>query len=145
MLPGNLGYLRFDGFFPLKDGGHDTADAAMTFLQRTSALIIDLRANRGGDPAVGELLIGYLFDKRVHFGDFLSRPDGSKTENWISPHSLGARYEGDVYILVSKDTISAAEGFAMTCKASAGPSSLVNAQLEQPTRLSIIVSASISR
>jgi C-terminal processing protease CtpA/Prc len=112
VLPGNLGYLRFDGFFPLKDGGQDTADAAMTFLQRTSALIIDLRTNRGGDPAVGELLIGYLFDKRVHLGDFLSRPDSSKTENWVSPHSLGARYAGDVYILVSKDTISAAEGFA---------------------------------
>jgi retinol-binding protein 3 len=112
VLPGNLGYLRFDGFFPLEDDGRDTADAAMAFIQHTSALIIDLRANRGGDPAVGAVLMSYLFDKPVHFGDFLSRPDGAKTENWVSPHTTGARYAGDVYILVSADTISAAEGFA---------------------------------
>lgn len=79
ILPGNVGYLRFDGFFPLKDGGRDTADTVMAFLQRTNALIIDLRANRGGDPAVGAVLMGYLFDKPVHFGDFLSIPDGAKT------------------------------------------------------------------
>lgn len=112
ILPGNIGYLRFDGFFPLKDGGRDTVDGAMAFLQRTSALIIDLRANRGGDPAVGAVLMGYLFDKPVHFGDFLSKADTSKTENWVAPHIAGNRYAGDVYILVSADTISAAEGFA---------------------------------
>jgi C-terminal processing protease CtpA/Prc len=42
-------------------------------LQITSALIIDLRANRGGDPEVGLVLMGYLFDKPVHLGDFLSK------------------------------------------------------------------------
>ncbi|MBV9302494.1 MAG: S41 family peptidase [Acidobacteriaceae bacterium] len=112
VFPGNIGYLRFDGFFPLKDGGRDTADAAMAFLQHTSALIIDLRQNRGGDPAVGLIILGYLFDERVHLGDFLSRPDDSKNENIVSPHSPGARYSGDVYVLVSRETISAAEGFA---------------------------------
>lgn len=45
VLPGNVGYLRFDGFFPLQDGGRDTAESAMAFLQHTSALIIDLRAS----------------------------------------------------------------------------------------------------
>jgi len=116
VLPGNLGYLRFDGFFPLKDGGSETAEGAMAFLQHTSALIIDLRANRGGDPAVGAVLMGYLFEKPVHLGDFLSRSDGSKTENRVSPHTAGARYSGDVYLLVSGGTISAAEGFAYDLK-----------------------------
>ena len=92
--------------------GRNTADTAMAFLQHTSALIIDLRQNRGGDPAVGSVLMGYLFDKPVHLGDFLSRPDDSKTENIVSPHASGARYVGDVYVLVSRETISAAEGFA---------------------------------
>jgi C-terminal processing protease CtpA/Prc len=110
ILLGNIGYLRFDGFFPLKDGGRDTADAAMAFLQRTSSLIIDLRANRGGDPAVGAVLMSNLFDKPVHLGDFLSRLDRSKTENSILPRTVRAGYAGDVYILVSADTISAAEG-----------------------------------
>lgn len=112
VLPGNLGYLRFDGFFPLKDGGRDTADAAKAFLKHTGALIIDLRRNRGGDPAVGVVLEEHLFDKPVHFGDFFSRPEHSKSENVISPNAAGKRYAGDVYVLVSGDTISAAEGFA---------------------------------
>lgn len=56
--------------------------------------------------------MGYLFEKPVHLGDFLSRSDASKTENRVSPHTAGARYGGDVYLLVSGDTISAAEGFA---------------------------------
>jgi C-terminal processing protease CtpA/Prc len=116
ILPGNLGYLRFDGFFPLKDGGCETADSAMTFLGHTSALIIDLRANRGGDPEIGLVVMGYLFDKPVHLGDFLSRPDGSRIENRISPHNSGTKYSGDVYVLVSGDTISAAEGFAYDLK-----------------------------
>jgi len=116
ILPGNLGYLRFDGFFPLKDGGRDTVDSAMAFLQHTNALIIDLRANRGGDPAVGTVLMGYLFAKPTHLGDFLSRPNGSKTENCVQPHTLGSKYNGDVYILVSSETISAAEGFAYDLK-----------------------------
>jgi retinol-binding protein 3 len=112
ILTGNIGYLRFDGFFPLKDGGEETADSAMTFLQHTSALVIDVRENRGGDPAIGKVIMSYLFDKPTHLGDFINRPDGSKTENWIAPHSSGARYAGDVYVLVSAMTISAAEGFA---------------------------------
>jgi len=114
--PGNLGYLRFDGFFPLKDGGRETADSAIAFLQHTSALIIDLRTNRGGDPAIGMVLMGYLFDKPLHLGDFLSRPDGAKTENWITPQTAGTKYSGDVYVLVSGETISAAEGFAYDLK-----------------------------
>jgi retinol-binding protein 3 len=116
VLPGNLGYLRFDGFFPVKDGGRETADSAMAFLKHTNALIIDLRANRGGDPAIGMALMGYLFDAPVHLGDFLSRPDGAKTENWITPQTAGTKYSGDVYILVSDETISAAEGFAYDLK-----------------------------
>jgi len=56
--------------------------------------------------------MGYLFDKPVHLGDFLFRPDDSKTEIWIHPHTAGARYSGDVYVLVSGDTISAPEAFA---------------------------------
>ena len=112
VLAGNIGYLRFDGFFPLKDGGRETADSAMAFLQHANALIIDLRENRGGDPAVGKVIMSYLFDQPVHLGEFLDRSNGSKTENSITPHTSGAKYAGDVYILVSSETISAAEEFA---------------------------------
>jgi C-terminal processing protease CtpA/Prc len=112
VLPGNVGYLRFDGFFHLEFGGRETVAAAMAFLDGTSALIIDLRENRGGAPDVGAIIMGYLFDKPTHLSDLLSRPDDSKTEVWIQPHQAGKKYQGDVYVLTSRETISAAEGFA---------------------------------
>ena len=84
----------------------------MKFLGGTSALIIDLRENRGGAPEVGMIIIGYLFEKPTHLSDFFSRPDNLRTETWIPPHQVGHKYEGDLFILTSKDTVSAAEGFA---------------------------------
>jgi hypothetical protein len=112
VLPGNVGYLRFDGFFHLEFGGRETIAAAMAFLAGTSALIIDLRENRGGAPDVGTIIEGYLFDRPTHLSDFFSRPDNRKTEVWIQPHQAGKKYEGDVYVLTSRETISAVEGFA---------------------------------
>jgi retinol-binding protein 3 len=112
ILPGNIGYLKFDGFFHLEFGGRETVEAAMAFLGGTNALIIDLRENRGGAPDVGSLIMGYLFDKPTHLSDFFSRPENSRTATWISPRQVGRKYDGDVYILTSKETISAAEGFA---------------------------------
>jgi C-terminal processing protease CtpA/Prc len=112
VLAGNVGYLRFDGFFHLEYGGRETVAAAMAFLDSTSVLIIDLRENRGGAPDVGTIIMSYLLDKPTHLSEFVSRPDNLKTEVWIQPHQSGKKYEGDVYVLTSKDTISAAEGFA---------------------------------
>src|SRR5262245_58967377 len=43
-LPGNIGYLRLDGFMD-PEAAAVPAAAAMTFLQNTDALILDLRYN----------------------------------------------------------------------------------------------------
>src|SRR5205085_3772593 len=50
-LPGNVGYLDLRGFNPAQFAA-DTGAAAMNFLANTDALIIDLRRNGGGDPAM---------------------------------------------------------------------------------------------
>ena len=54
-LPGNIGYLDFRAFYPPEFAG-DVTIAAMNFLAHTSALIIDLRKNGGGDPALVDLI-----------------------------------------------------------------------------------------
>ena len=60
-LPGNVGYLDLRGFMSAQSGG-ETVVAAMNFLANTDALIVDLRRNGGGDPAMVALISSYLFD-----------------------------------------------------------------------------------
>jgi len=50
-LPGNIGYLDLRSFSNPALGG-DTAVAAMNFLANSAAIIVDLRNNRCGSPAI---------------------------------------------------------------------------------------------
>jgi hypothetical protein len=112
-LEGNIGYLELRGFQRAEFGG-DTAAAAMNFLAHTDALIIDLRENGGGAPDMVALLASYaLGPEPVHLFDVYYRPDDTTRQWWSLPHVPGKRY-GDkpVYVLTSRRTFSAAEGFA---------------------------------
>lgn len=64
-LPGNVGHLDLRGFSPSEIGG-PTAIAAMNFLANSSAVIIDLRQNGGGEPSMIQLITSYLFVASVH-------------------------------------------------------------------------------
>jgi C-terminal processing protease CtpA/Prc len=111
ILDGNIGYVRFDGFFPAGDAG-DTATAAMNFVAGTDALIFDLRANHGGDPTMVQLLLGYLFDEPVRFNDFVLRDTTKTQQYWSNAWVPGKRYlDKPVYVLTSKETFSCAEEF----------------------------------
>ncbi len=116
-LPGNIGYIKQDGFYP-SEGGEETVAAAMNFVHNTGALIFDLRENGGGEPGMVGLISSYLFgDKPVHLNDLYWR-EGSRTEEfWTNPKVLGKKYvDKDVYILTSNDTFSAAEEFSNNLK-----------------------------
>ncbi len=112
-LRGNIGYLELYGFEPPEFAG-DTLAAALTFLQHTHALILDVRHNRGGSPAMVALLCSYLFPAYppIHLNDFYWRPDDSVRQWWTVPHVTGPRYHRPVYVLISQETFSAAEEFA---------------------------------
>jgi retinol-binding protein 3 len=116
-LPGNIGYLDLRGFIGPEQGG-ETAATAMNFLSNTDALIIDLRKNGGGSPAMVALLCSYLFDSEpVHLNDLYWRADNSTHQWWTLPFVPGKRYIGkDVYILTSQRTFSAAEEFTYNLK-----------------------------
>jgi retinol-binding protein 3 len=116
-LPGNVGYLELRGFIGPEFAG-ETAAAAMNFLANTDSLIIDLRKNGGGSPAMVALLCSYLFGSEpVHLNDLYWRA-GNRTEQWWTlPSVPGKRYTGkDVYVLTSNDTFSAAEEFTYNLK-----------------------------
>lgn len=116
-LSGNIGYIDLRGFFDPEAGG-DTVASTMAFLANTDSLIIDLRHNGGGDPAMVQLICTYFFDgEPVHLNDLYFRPDDSTRQYWTLPHVPGKRYVGkDIYLLTSKSTFSGAEEFSYNLK-----------------------------
>jgi hypothetical protein len=117
-LPGNIGYLDLRGFVDTEFGS-ETAANAMSYLSNSDALIIDLRRNGGGSPAMVALISSYLFGAEpVHLNDLYWREGDSTHQWWTLPHVPGKRF-GDkkpVYVLTSKRTFSAAEEFTYNLK-----------------------------
>jgi retinol-binding protein 3 len=116
-LPGNIGYLDLRGFSGLPEAS-ETAVAAMNLLANTDALIVDLRKNGGGSPAMIGLITSYLFEDPVHLNDFYWRETDETRQFWTSPHVQGRRYGKDkpVYVLTANRTFSAAEEFTYNLK-----------------------------
>ncbi|MDX8035553.1 S41 family peptidase [Lentzea sp. BCCO 10_0856] len=109
-LKGNVGLLEFN---LLHDAEIATPAviAAMNLIAHTDALIIDLRANGGGDPNTVALICSYLFDEEVHLNDIYNRPDDTTRQFWTLPHVPGPKFGGKkpIYVLTSARTFSGAE------------------------------------
>jgi C-terminal processing protease CtpA/Prc len=109
-LPGNVGYLEIRNFM-LPDAVDKPMAAAMNFLARTDALILDLRRNGGGSPRGVAVVCSYFFgEEPVHLNSLYWRK-GDRTEDFFTLRSVpGKRYLGkDVYVLTSSRTFSGAE------------------------------------
>ena len=116
-LEGNVGYVKFDAFLDVDDCGA-TASAAMNFVAGSRALIIDLRDNGGGSPAMVNYIASYLFGSRTHLNDIWTRRTGSTEEFWTRDVP-GRKFGGDkpVYVLTSSHTFSGGEEFTYDLKA----------------------------
>jgi C-terminal processing protease CtpA/Prc len=116
-LRGNLGYIEFLNFADEELGG-DTVAAAMNFVNGTDALIIDMRSNGGGNPAMVALVCSYLFGAEpVHLNDLYWREGDRTDEFWTRKQVPGKRYlNKDVYVLTSNRTFSGAEEFTYNLK-----------------------------
>jgi retinol-binding protein 3 len=112
-LEGNVGYIEITGV-PEPAILKGTAAAAMTFVSHTSALIIDLRRNRGGDPGGVGYLMSYFLPGRVHVYDMLSRKPEDKLQVFTEADVPGPRYAANkpLFVLTSKDTYSGGEALA---------------------------------
>lgn len=115
-LSGNIGYINLRTFYPPDLGAGEVAVHAMNFFSNSRALIIDLRENTGGEPEMVQFLTTYFFPEEK--GTFLLnrvywRPTDHYDEFWTFPYVPGKRLEDiDIFILISKNTVSAAEEFA---------------------------------
>ena len=113
IMSGNVGYLELRSFVDL-NLSKETAAAAMNFLANTDAVIIDLRHNPGGFINVEIFLASYFYG--VDPVELLSRyhREGDVTvRDWTLREVPGKRLPyTDLYILTSRETGSAGEGFS---------------------------------
>ena len=116
ILPGNVGYLKFNSFMDASVAGPTTI-AAMNFLAYTDALIIDLTENGGGSPSLIQLITTYFFEEPRHLNSFYIR-EGERTKQfWTLTYVPGERMtETNLYILTSQYTFSGAEEFTYNLK-----------------------------
>jgi len=116
IMPGNVGYLKLDGFNEATWAGA-TAIAAMNFLANCGAIIIDLRENGGGSPSMIQLISSYFFNEPKHLNSFYIRKEDTTMQFWTQAYVQGPRMaDADIYILTSSYTFSAAEEFTYNLK-----------------------------
>ncbi|MBC9915086.1 S41 family peptidase [Chitinophaga varians] len=110
ILPGTVGYIRLSEI-NLSPNSVDVLKAAMTFVQHTKALILDLRDNGGGGSAIGMVVEGYFVKDGTPLLEVKSR-DGKNEVMKAATLSDTKPYEKPLYILVNNRTASAAEAIA---------------------------------
>ncbi|MGZ3692419.1 MAG: S41 family peptidase, partial [Pseudobdellovibrio sp.] len=127
ILENNIGYLRIDGFSGSKMP--DLLTQAMTRLQGTNALLIDVRFNGGGDQS-GNTILSFLADHNIirykHrsvYSDYLlaMRPEIAFDYDYVSGKfteladrnvkSNGVTYRKPVAVLISPNCFSACDTF----------------------------------
>lgn len=116
ILPGNIGYLKFD-FFGDPNVCGPTLVAAMGFLAHVDAIIYDMRENGGGDPKMVAMACTWLFDKPTHLNDLYDRKEDKTTQYWTLPYVPGTLLpDKPAFVLTSARTFSGAEEFTYDLK-----------------------------
>ncbi len=118
--PGNIGYIDLRSFAGFEFGksdqpGRQAMEAALQLVSASDALIIDLRNNGGGSPAMVGYLSSAFTPKGADIYNTFHYRNGTASEaptDWYAK----PRLDTPLYILVNARTGSAAEAFAYTMK-----------------------------
>ena len=109
----SIGYLQLNTFSGNKETKSNIIKA-MESIASSDVLIIDLRKNTGGDPNMVALLSSYFVEDNTRLWSNLDR-EGEQVIEVRSKNNKN-KFSGDLYILTSFETYSAAEAFAYTMK-----------------------------
>ena len=121
ILPGSIGYIDLRSFADFSFGKPDeparkAMEAALTLVSNADAVIIDLRNNGGGSPAmVGYLVSAFTPPGANIYNEFHQR-DSSDSERPEESYPK-PRLDVPLYVLISGRTGSAAESTAYTLQA----------------------------
>ena len=120
ILPGNIGYLKFNYFPPGSDEQARTKYGnVFTYFKSASAIIIDLIDNFGGNTQMEAYLCSYFFSGPPrHLWDGYYRPGDTIYKFYTEKDLDGIRHPDiPVYVLTSSGTFSAGEAFAYDLQA----------------------------
>jgi carboxyl-terminal processing protease len=109
-LEGNIGYIRFNSFYPGLDG---LACPAIERMSDAAGLIIDLRGNPGGVFPVRRAICESLVDERTPFWRYRRRPEVETV--YLNPSDRA--YTGPLVFLVDCMSASSSEETAGGMKA----------------------------
>ncbi|KAJ8361399.1 hypothetical protein SKAU_G00179240 [Synaphobranchus kaupii] len=119
ILPGNIGYVRFDGFAEvslLVESRPQVIRKVLDSIGGTENLIVDLCSNTGGPSEAVPLLLSYFHDPSppTHFYTTYSRVGNTTAEFHTLPSTIGTPYgsKKGIYILTSHYTATSAEEFS---------------------------------
>lgn len=115
IMPGNIGYVRWDGFVGHTKEAQPTYDAAFKFVSNTKAIIIDMRYNGGGSPETVNAILDYFFDKKLPMNHIIDHRHDT-VKNYTDPAETTFKLNMPVYILTGKRTFSGAEDFTYAMK-----------------------------
>ena len=117
ILEENIGYMSVRSVMYSLEAV-EAVTVALKFLEHADALIIDLRENRGGDPAYMAYVLSYFFEKPTHINSIYWR-DRDRTDEFWTKESVPGKKLVDLplYVLVSGRTFSGAEEFAYDLQA----------------------------
>jgi carboxyl-terminal processing protease len=124
--PQNIAYLKIDNFDDFSNNDVKATQEVMELftpiIKGSKGLIIDLRFSMGGSDLVSNKILSYLIGKELLLGGKqFKTPDGfsSLQEIIISPSKF-VNYTGDIVVLTSQQTPSAAEAFLLGLQARDG-------------------------
>lgn len=121
VLPGGVGYVDMRQFANFEFGepgepARQAVDAVLTLLTASDAVIIDLRENGGGSPAMVGYLVSAFTPKDAKIYNVFHTRNGTDDESPVE-YFAHPRLDAPVYVLISARTGSAAEAFAYTMQA----------------------------
>ena len=112
LLPGNLRYMKLNGFMWGGKPSAEAHDVAMRFLRDGDAAIIDLRENGGGSPDAVQYLASHFVEPNRHLVTFHMGADRTDRRMSLPQLPAGRMVGKPLYVLTSTHTASAAEEFA---------------------------------
>ncbi len=113
LLPENVGVIFIRSF--ASSEAVTLFDAALSELQTTDALIIDVRNNGGGDTSVARPIMGRFINVASTYVRMAKREGAALGEQWdelVEPRGPWT-YEKPVVVAVDRFSVSMAEGFAI--------------------------------
>ena len=113
LLPGNIGYFPFNVFVEHIKEAKPIIASALGFLANSSAIIIDLRENTGGEPEMVSQLESYFFKEKTLTNVIINISKKDTTLHYADPAKTdGLTLSMPMYILTSKKTFSGGEDFS---------------------------------